>query len=393
VADFNSATGNYTGNAYLSNHIETNEIQETPGIAITKSYYKGLSNRYDRNLSLSVNVKQRLTYQDNKSDRSFQNLSRSYSNFVPSASINYYGHEYGDHSNQVNLNFDTDLQVPTIDQLAPLIDSTNLYNIRKGNLNLREAETRRLSLSFYHTQEGTVNTLNYSGSVNFDFGNNAIVDSTFIDEQNRRMLFFTNADGYRSVTMRASARKALKFKTDALQINLSGTSSFTRNPGYINSVFSFSNNGNNSADLGLNYTHRDKLALEARQNISFYSSRQNAFNTNYSGKNATTTMSGSYNATKKFTLSSNINFNTNRSSGSPAINYNIWNASAIYRFLKGSNAELKFSALDLLHQNSNIINTGNANSFTIATRNVLQQYFMTTFSYYPRQFGKNTGKK
>ena len=97
--------------------------------------------------------------------------------------------------------------------------------------------------------------------------------------------------------------------------------------------------------------------------------------------------------TKKFTLNSNISLNSNRTSASKSINYNIWNASAVYRLLKGNNAEFKFTALDLLRQNNSIINTGSANSFTFATRNVLQQYFMTTFSYYPRQFGKNGVKK
>jgi hypothetical protein len=60
----------------------------------------------------------------------------------------------------------------------------------------------------------------------------------------------------------------------------------------------------------------------------------------------------------------------------------------VYRFLKGNNAEIKFAALDLLRQNTSVINYGDANSFTIGTQNVLKQYFMTTISYYPRQFGK-----
>ena len=97
--------------------------------------------------------------------------------------------------------------------------------------------------------------------------------------------------------------------------------------------------------------------------------------------------------TKKFTLSSNISFNSSKSNSAASINFAIWNASAVYRFLKGNNAEFKFSAMDLLHQNTNIINYGGANSFTLGTQNVLQQYFMATFSYYPRQFGKKPVKK
>jgi hypothetical protein len=66
----------------------------------------------------------------------------------------------------------------------------------------------------------------------------------------------------------------------------------------------------------------------------------------------------------------------------------MWNASAAYRFLPGRNAEMKFSAFDLLHQNTGSINSGSGNVFTIGRTNALQQYFMLTLSYFPRKFGK-----
>jgi hypothetical protein len=88
-----------------------------------------------------------------------------------------------------------------------------------------------------------------------------------------------------------------------------------------------------------------------------------------------------------------VNFNNNNPSVGEHINFIIWNANATYRFTKGNNAEIKFSALDLLRQNRSISNFTSTNSLTTSTRNVLQQYFMVTLSYYPRKFGNNDDKK
>lgn len=71
-----------------------------------------------------------------------------------------------------------------------------------------------------------------------------------------------------------------------------------------------------------------------------------------------------------------ITYNINKSSYSAENKFTIWNAALDYRFLKGNQAEIKFSALDLLHQNKSIIDYGENNSLTIGNVNVLQQYFM-----------------
>ncbi len=393
VADFDNLTSNYQNNAYLSNNLRTNLITETPSLTFTRSFSKHLSNRFNRNLNFNISAKQKFSYQDNRSDKQFQNISRSYSNFIPAALISYNRYQYGEYSNYVSLNFVTDVRIPSVNQLAPLTDSANVYRLQKGNINLREALSRDIRLYFSHTDQRSKNTLNYYINATLNFTEDAFADSIFIDNQNRRTIYLANADGYKSARLNGDIKKALKFKTSALQTNLGGSVSFSKSPGYLNDAFAFSNNLNTDTYLSFNYTYKDKLSVETRENLGTYRSRQNAFNTSYSGTNISSALSGSYNVTKKFTLNSNISLNSNRTSASKSINYNIWNASAVYRLLKGNNAEFKFTALDLLRQNNSIINTGNSNSFTFATRNVLQQYFMTTFSYYPRQFGKSGVKK
>jgi hypothetical protein len=50
--------------------------------------------------------------------------------------------------------------------------------------------------------------------------------------------------------------------------------------------------------------------------------------------------------------------------------------------------ELKFAAMDILKQYKNITNSVSAYGTSTNITNGLQQYFMLTFAYYPRKFGK-----
>lgn len=386
VSDLNSLINNYTTNTYLSNNVHINTIKETPALNLTQSYTKNISNRFNRNVSLNLSLRQQFSYQDNRSVKLFQNITRKYSNFVPQVSVSYYRSQYGEYSNNITFNFETNVTIPTMDQLAPLTDSSNIYLQQRGNINLREAKARDINIYFSHIDQHSKNTLNYNFNASLTFIENSFSDSTFIDNQNRRTIYLINANGSRSARISADFKKALKLKIATLQFSFGGAISFDKNPGYVNEAFSFSHGKNSNTYVSMNYTYREKLAFEAKENLSFFNS--NAYNTNYSGSNITSAFSSRYKVTKKFSINSNISLNSSKASAGKTMNYNIWNASAAYRFLKGNTAEFKFTALDLLHQNNNIINTGSANSFTFVNRNVLRQYFIITFSYYPRQFGK-----
>ncbi|KRT16621.1 hypothetical protein ASU31_07330 [Pedobacter ginsenosidimutans] len=385
--------GVYATNTYLSNNTKTNIVDETPELTLSKSFRKSLSNRFDKNLRIEASAKQRFIFQDNRSDKALQNINRTYNKFVPEVSINYSNYQYGEFYRSMSLSYKTNIIIPNLQQLAPLTDSTNLYNLQMGNIKLREATDKSVNFNLNHSDQTSKNTLNYNFYASAGIIDDGIVDSIFIDNQNKRTIYLTNANGNKYLNANGFLRKTFKLKTTELQLSLNGGINIAKNASYLNDVFSFSNILNTNAKLSLNYTYKDKFAAEAGQGFNTYRTKQEAFNTKYSGLNLTSSLSSIYNITKKFTLSSNISFNSSKSNSAANINFAIWNASAVYRFLKGNNAEFKFSAMDLLHQNTNIINYGGANSFTLGSQNVLQQYFMATFSYYPRQFGKKPVKK
>jgi hypothetical protein len=68
-------------------------------------------------------------------------------------------------------------------------------------------------------------------------------------------------------------------------------------------------------------------------------------------------------------------------------NYFLWNMSVGRKFLKGQKGELRASVFDLLKQNRSITRTITALGIEDQQNQVLQQYFMLTFSYNLRNFG------
>jgi hypothetical protein len=65
----------------------------------------------------------------------------------------------------------------------------------------------------------------------------------------------------------------------------------------------------------------------------------------------------------------------------------LWNMSAGKKFLKDKAGELKLSVFDLLKQNQSIVRNITANQIQDVQSEVLQQYFMLTFTYKLKNFG------
>jgi hypothetical protein len=65
----------------------------------------------------------------------------------------------------------------------------------------------------------------------------------------------------------------------------------------------------------------------------------------------------------------------------------LWNAAIGKKFLKNKKGELKLSVFDLLKQNQSIVRTVTNAYVEDAQSQVLQQYFMLTFTYSLKNFG------
>ena len=387
VFDLDTLTNSLKRNNYLTNNVNSTTVEHVPELAMQKTFRKSLSNRFDQSLTINISAAENFTNQNTKSIKSFQNFNQRYRKFVPKAYVSFTNNQYGDYYQSLDLNYNNSIMIPTLDQLAPLADSTEVYYLYRGNANLRESKTQNLNITFSRSNQKNKNTFSVFFSLNGNISNDAIIDSTLIDAQNRRQIFYTNAKGQEYLGFDGELKKAYNLKTGKIQLTLSPGIFFQRKPSFTNGALNVSNTFSTNNELKLYYAYGDKIALEGGTSYNYSKSKQILFNTTYTSNTYSNSLSTSYNVTKRFNVSSNISVNWTSRSYSPNITYTIWNANATYRLLKGNNAEIKLSALDLLHQNNNVISTADQNVLSTVTQNVLQQYFMVTLSYYPRFFG------
>ena len=389
VNDKDSISKLYLANNYLTNRSNYHTINDMPGLNISKSFNKGLANRYSKSVSINILAQGQFFSLKNTSEKTFQNLERNYSKFVPGVGITYTNNQYGDYQTNYSLNYKASSDYPTVQQLAPLVDSSDLRYLQGGNPDLKAFSKKELTFGLSNSSYRNKNTFFYGFNINAGMVKDAIVDSSFFDNLGRTIHYLANADGNKYISLNGNLNKAYKFKENQIQINASTFLSFAKNPNYIKNVLTLSDNINGSGNLNIYYTLKDFLTVNAGQNISFYHSRQKGEISNeFKNSTKATNLSASMNITKKFSLSSNVKYTNSSSSGSKSIDFTIWNADATYRFLKGNNAEIKFSALDILHQNVSVISYGDNNQVTYGSQNILQQYFMIKLSYFPRKFGK-----
>jgi hypothetical protein len=391
VADAAATTRQYSKNNYLTNYREEKTQDIRPELKISRVFQKGLTNRYNQNLIIFLIPTVQYYGKQSTALQDVQNFNYRYYRFVPNASITYNNHQYGNYELNGSLNYDTEANYPTVEHISPLVDSTNVLYIPKGNLHLKPEYTNAFRLKVSLESRKPKNPYQVELNVDLDLTDDRISDSTFYDNLGRRINYNINLNTYKHWHLGSSFRKSYSpNRSNTYRINIWYNHHRYYIPQYYDAVLNISDNRNNNFDIEITYSFLDIVNVNAKQGISFYENSQSTSGRKYKGLNNYTRFSGSLQFPKKVTWSSNINFNTNKAENQSTVNYTIWNSSVTYRFMQGNRGEVKFSALDILKQNKSIINNTNRNVQTFGFSNVLQQYFMVSLAYYPRKFGKKT---
>jgi len=384
--------GKRVNNPYLSGSNDFIITNEQPALSINKIFSKSLASRYSRRLSLGLIIQEQFYFQQNNSNHPFQNISRRYQHFVPSASIHYENTVADGFQDTYHLDFNVSKDYPSFSQLVPLVDSSDLYYIRFGNPLLKEADKKEITFSWKHNSFNNSKPLNYGLDLKSGIINNSFSDSSWIDDQGRSSYYGVNMDGYKYINLNGKINRSFKFSSHQLQVYLSSVVNISSTPSYINSVKNRSDNVGSVNVLSLYYTTNNYLAINFRQQASFYRSHQKgASNSSFSSSVQSTEVGASLNL-NKLAIGSNLTYNYTSTSVSSSRNFTVWNMSASYRLMKANNLELKANAMDILHQNVGIINFGSNNTLTTGTVNTLRQYFLFSIAYYPRKFGRNNNK-
>jgi hypothetical protein len=390
VRDLDTTTHDYISNTGLT-YSRTETVRDfTPKFRISKRFYKGLTNRYNKSFSINVNAAQQYYSYANNSTQAIQNLDYSYQKFIPDASIEYFNHQFGQYEVEYSLDYKTRANYPTVWQMAPLADAANPLYVPKVNRDLKPEYQQDVNFKYSFTTRTPKNPWNIDAGITLGKITGNIVDSTLYDNGGGRTVYMTNIDGNKYLNGNMNIRKALAInKANTFEFGVRYNNGLSNDPRYIDGKLNTSINRSQGAGFSINYRSKDIVQVKLEQGLGYNNAEQRGFRNNRFKSNSRYTRAiVTLQFPKNLVWSSNITDNRSVAGGANAINFTIWNANLTYRFMKENQAEVKFSALDLLRQNKGITNTIKGNMQNFGYTNVLQQYFMCTLAYYPRKFGK-----
>ncbi|MCW3075292.1 MAG: hypothetical protein JWP69_2361 [Flaviaesturariibacter sp.] len=370
VATFNQdAAGKYTQpNLSLTNELKRTSWRNTAsaGINWKRKAFSATATAYLQFLDINNEF-----YNSPK-------VKQKYSYLLPGLSINW---------KELNFSYNGSVSPPNITDLQPTPDNTNPLFIAQGNPNLQPAVTHSMNLHYF--KNVPAKTLFVSAYMYANFRNNAITRSRTISPNGVQVSAPINIDGNQDLYNNFNINKQYKFNKN-FQVSFGGgyNINYSRNYLVINSLKSYVKTFDigPSANGSLNW--KDLIEWNFRYNIGFN-------RTTYESKTFNNLKTNRHNGNtelvvrlpKHFVWETSLNYVKNPLTA-PGVQNEIylWNAALTLVFLKDDKGQLKFAAYDLMNNNVSVYRYTNENSIIDRQINILQRYFMATFTYNIRNF-------
>lgn len=300
-----------------------------------------------------------------------RSYNRSFTNFFPKASINY---RPEGKQRSISLNYQGYTQQPTIDQIQPLRQNTDLLNISIGNPDLKQEFNHNIRIN-YNSYKVLSSTYTYGG-LSTTFINHDISQSQTINPGGQRVYQYVNVDGNYRGHLYAGYGKDLK-KWD-MRIGANINAGMNQTNSIVNGLKNKSNNNNISVGIELNYDKEKKFNISYNPSVSY--------NNNMSSINATSTnywaLQNQFDANVqlplKFEIGTDIDWYIRQKVAGFDRNNDVfrWNAYVSKKFLKSDALELRASVFDILNQNIGFQRYGSGNTVNEQNYNTIRRYGM-----------------
>jgi hypothetical protein len=349
----------------------------------------------DRNNMISAGVSYQ--YSVLKSSQVYPQVSQinnSYSNFLANAFSRF------KLSNKSTLRviYRGSVSPPSVTQLQNVINNSNQLFYTTGNPDLQQQYANNLIARYTYTN--TAKSQSFFANIFFqninDYVTNATYTATKDSALSNSVILFKGSQLSKPVNMNGyiSARSFFTFgmpiKFLKSNLNWNAGFSYTKQPGLLNNVVNISNsyNYNLGAVLSSNISEYIDFTLSYSANINTV---KNTFQPTLNNNYFTQSVDLGFNLlTQKGTFLQNDLSNQSYKGLTDGFNQNywLWNIGIGQKFLKDQKGELKLSVFDLLNQNKSITRNVTESYVQDQTNQVLQQYFMLTFTYKLKTFGK-----
>ena len=365
--DLSSISNSYDSlNIGLTNVFDNTRMQNRASakfIYEPKKHRFGLTARV-RNIAIS-NVNQTTGY----------TVDQNINNFLPQFEYRY----KPSMSKRITVKYRTSSQMPSINDLQPVVDNSNPNRTQIGNPDLVPNYKHSVDVNLF-SWKALAGSMMWTGG-SFSYTNNAFADSTNYEVFGTTNSKTVNVDGNMTGVVYGGGRFPIYKKKIALDPGLNAT--FFRFSNYVSGAENTTDNYSITPSLKLRFNfYGDSLEMEA--------SGSYAFNSAYSSltKISTPFSVQNYGAGFKwrlphgFTISSDGQYTINSQLGEASGNgiydtkFFVLNAEISKRFLKTQNLELAIRGNDIFNNNINARREINGNVTTDYRTTIISRYFL-----------------
>lgn len=320
--------------------------------------------------------------------------SKSFLNLLPTSMLNI---KFSDSSN-IRIFYRTATNPPSITQLQSVIDNSNPLLLSAGNPDLKQNYSHFFMTRFGFTNNKKAQSFFAFASVNYTAA--SFTNAIFIADKdtllNGNVLLRAgsqlskpiNIDG--NVNVNSFFTYALPLNKIKCNLNFNLGYNYLRNPSLINNATNVSNTHGINAGVVLSSNISEKIDFTVNYNAT-YNIVKNTLQKNSDNNyfNHTASVKFNWQFWKGFVFNTNLQ-NTLYAGVSQGFNQNFFllNASLGYKFLKDKNLEVKFSANDILNQNTGVTRIVTETYVEDSKTQVLKRYLLLTLTYDLRFFKK-----
>ena len=311
-------------------------------------------------------------------------IKYNFLNFFPSANL------------RINMKKNTNMQMyyngrtqaPSINQLQPVADNTDPFNVYTGNPNLDLALNHNLGI--WLNKYDMLTESGFFANASLDLTQNAFSERNFVDTLGRRIFQTINVDGNYNARAYFYYNKKLK---SGLAIGGGPTVGYGQYVNFVNTERNATRNGNLGFELKFDYTKEKKYTFSFNLNPAYNFSRtsiRNDIETNYWTQNYTLNLTVMFG--KKWEYTNDINANLRQKTPVFTTNNNavLWNMWLDRKMGKKDEVKLRLYAFDILNQNIGFRRNIQSNLISEKTYNTFNRYLMLSFIW---NFSKNGGAK
>ena len=379
IFDRNNATDRYD----LLNTRLTNEFNSEYTYSGGGMSYRANQKKY--NFSTGVSLQRAVLDGENISAKT--KLSQSFQDILPNATFRYNFSQ----TKNLNLDYRTSTNQPSITQLQPVLDQSNINRQSIGNPDLKRSYVHNLNIRFFSSK--ILAGKSFFSTLNASTTNNSIVNYDSVLPNRTILTRPVNVNG--AYRINGSMNYGFGIKKLKSRLSFGLNAGLNNNISYANGVLNTIVTKSTGPSMTYSYIVDDVIDINLTARYSF-SNTNNAvnptLNTNFLTKVFGADMTNYLPLNIVLNQSFNYAINTGRAEGfNTAIP--IWNASFSKFFLKNKRAEIKMSAFDLLNKNIGISRNVSQNQIVDRSYNVISQYFMLSFTYSLQKSGLGGGAR